>query len=513
MATTRLLCNGRLTDWESTMQYTSIYSQSQVSYYSDFLVRLAWVVEVLAVSIGFTISVVMGLATYNSFEQSGGAGFVEGTAAVLVTALPFVLIAVVELCKIPLVFAFMAVKNLFWRSLFLIFVLFLCLITFETMFNGFERNFANLNRAIDERNLENADLESEKALLEMRRAQILKFTEEDLITEVTENRSAINDRFELQTAAINAQTRKELAAIDYSFEPEIMDKIEALMATRDDYYDAWSKETALVEERFSAMLLNNISGSSDERDRLLQELEILKAEFEKERADASFFTETTVENRYRSLIAAKEAQLQQITLGYLGGDALTKQAQMEDRLRNQMQFVNSKYERRLREVNDRIDSNKQAIIDRTLENETLEQTIYNRAGRERRDFIKLRDSELAAIDAYEEEKYAELAVMAEQSFGIDEKIFALNSAILRNDTEIRQLINQNQIYRLAMYAYNIDEGTDVDKHMLATVALVWFGSLSVITAVTGVMLSLAGFYLRRYVLHMRDSKSTVATSH
>ena len=121
------------------MQYTSIYSQSQVSYYSDFLVRLAWVVEILAVAIGLTISVVMGLATYNSFEQSGGAGFVEGTAAILVTALPFILIAVVELCKIPLVFAFMAVKNVFWRSLFLIFVLFLCLITFETMFNGFER--------------------------------------------------------------------------------------------------------------------------------------------------------------------------------------------------------------------------------------------------------------------------------------------------------------------------------------------------------------------------------------
>ena len=58
------------------MQYTSIYSQSQVSYYSDFLVRLAWVVEILAVAIGLTISVVMGLATYNSFEQSGGAGFV-----------------------------------------------------------------------------------------------------------------------------------------------------------------------------------------------------------------------------------------------------------------------------------------------------------------------------------------------------------------------------------------------------------------------------------------------------
>ena len=490
------------------MQYTSIYSQSQVSYYSDFLVRLAWVVEILAVAIGLTISVVMGLATYNSFEQSGGAGFVEGTAAILVTALPFILIAVVELCKIPLVFAFMAVKNVFWRSLFLIFVLFLCLITFETMFNGFERNFANLNRAIDERNLENANFDSEKQLLEMRRAQILKFTEDELIAEVTENRSMINERFEAQTAEINARVRTELAAIDYSFEQELNDKIDALMTTRDGYYNSWSEETALVEERFSAMLLNNISGSSDERDRLLEELELLKREFEEERSEAGFFTEVAVENRYRALIASKEKQLQEITLGYLGGDALTKQAQMEDRLRSQMEFVNSKYERRVREVNERIDAAKQSIVDRTLENEATEQRIYDQSGRERRDFIGLRDSEIAALNEYEEEKYAELEVMARQSFGIDEKIFKLDSEILRNETEVRQLINQNQIYRLAMYAYNIDEGSDVNKHMLATVALLWFGSLSVITAVTGVILALAGFYLRRFVINMRDAERT-----
>ena len=488
------------------MQYTSIYSQSQVSYYSDFLVRLAWVVEILAVAIGLTISVVMGLATYNSFEQSGGAGFVEGTAAILVTALPFILIAVVELCKIPLVFAFMAVKNVFWRSLFLIFVLFLCLITFETMFNGFERNFANLNRAIDERNLENANFDSEKQLLEMRRAQILKFTEDELIAEVTENRSMINERFEAQTAEINARVRTELAAIDYSFEQELNDKIDALMTTRDGYYNSWSEETALVEERFSAMLLNNISGSSDERDRLLEELELLKREFEEERSEAGFFTEVAVENRYRALIASKEKQLQEITLGYLGGDALTKQAQMEDRLRSQMEFVNSKYERRVREVNERIDAAKQSIVDRTLENEATEQRIYDQSGRERRDFISLRDSEIVAVNDYEEEKYAELEVMAQQSFGIDEKIFKLDSEMLRNETEVRQLINQNQIYRLAMYAYNIDEGSDVNKHMLATVALLWFGSLSVITAVTGVILALAGFYLRRFVINMRDAE-------
>jgi hypothetical protein len=38
----------------------------------------------------------------------------------------------------------------------------------------------------------------------------------------------------------------------------------------------------------------------------------------------------------------------------------------------------------------------------------------------------------------------------------------------------------------------------VTKQMLGTVALLWFGSLSLIAAVCGVMLALAGFYLRRF---------------
>jgi hypothetical protein len=317
----------------------------------------------------------------------------------------------------------------------------------------------------------------------------------------------VSEQFEAQTEETNTRLRQQLNAIDYSFEDELNDKIEELMQIRDGYYDAWSADTAMVEERFSEMLLGNIAGSSDERDRLLSELEALKREFEEERAAAGFFTETTVENRYRALIADKERQLQAITLGYLGGDALTKQAQMEDRLGSQMEFVNSKYERRIKELNERIDATKQEILDRFAENEASESAAYAVAARDRSEFIELRESELNSIQTYQDDKYAELDVMAEQSFGIDEQIFKLNSEVLINDAEVRQLINQNQIYRLAMYAYNVDEGADVDKHMLGTIALIWFGSLSIITAVTGVMLALAGFYLRRFVAEDRDEGS------
>ena len=65
-------------------------------------------------------------------------------------------------------------------------------------------------------------------------------------------------------------------------------------------------------------------------------------------------------------------------------------------------------------------------------------------------------------------------------------------------SEINHLINQNQIYRLAMYAFGQESATDVDRSMVGIVALLWFGSLSLIAAVCGVMLALAGFYLRRF---------------
>ena len=98
-------------------------------------------------------------------------------------------------------------KSLYWRILFLGFVLFLCLITFETMFNGFERNFANLNRAIDERAVENANFDQEKQLLEMRRAQILKFTEDELLAEVATSRQGVSEQFDAQTATTTARLR------------------------------------------------------------------------------------------------------------------------------------------------------------------------------------------------------------------------------------------------------------------------------------------------------------------
>lgn len=475
------------------------YSHHTLLKNARLLITLAWTVEVIAVLIGLTISIVVAVSAYSSFASEGDVGLLEGSSSILVAALPFVLIAVVEICKIPLTFAFMAVRNRLWRGMFLTFVLFLCLITFETMLNGFERNFSNLNRAIDTRknNIESA--EQAVGLLENRRAYVVKFTEEDLITELDAEQVIIDGQFNDAAVKIDRNTREVLSNIDYGFQDELTEEIARLELVRDKYYDDWRDETEAVEERFSTLLLQNIGGSASERDRLLAELDTLKREFDQAMATANFFNRSQREQKYRGLIREKEQQLSVITTGYLGGDALEKQSTMEAQLKQQMDFVNSKYTRRIDEIDIRVAELKTEIETRLAANAELETSVVSKASSDKARFARIRAEQITELKTYEEGKRAELEIIAERAFTIDEEIFTLRNEQRSLQSEINHLINQNQIYRLAMYFTGKESATDVERRSVGVVALLWFGSLSLIAAVCGVMLALAGFYLRRAV--------------
>lgn len=63
--------------------------------YANFLVRLAWGVEIIAALIGLTISIIVAVSAglSDQFDES----FLGQGASVLVAGLPFLLVAVVEL--------------------------------------------------------------------------------------------------------------------------------------------------------------------------------------------------------------------------------------------------------------------------------------------------------------------------------------------------------------------------------------------------------------------------------
>lgn len=475
-----------------------MYAKEYVSNYSRFLIRLAWSVEIIAVLIGLTISIVVAVAAYNSNISEDQVNLLDTASAIAVSALPFVLIAVVETCKIPLTFAFMSVRNVPWRLMFLIFVLFLCSITFETMLNGFERNFANLNRAIDSRKNDIENANSEIALLENRRNHVVKFTEEELLAEIEANRSEVDSGYRQAIQRIDTKTKAVITNIDYSFKEKLEAEITRLENVRDGYYQNWRAETQSVEERFSTLLMGNISGSADERERLLGELKTLKAEFTEAMASANFFTRANREAKYRALIKEKEDQLAQITTGYLGGDAIEKQSTMEAQLKMQLEFVNKKYSGRVADLNNRIEGLKQEIKNRLNSNAKLKNNLESRSSADKARFTTIRKMQKEEIDQYFNNKLTELEQINERAFEYDEKIFTINNTKRELQSEINHLINQNQIYRLAMYWDGKESATEVKRTTVGLIALLWFGSLSLITAICGVMLALAGFYLKRF---------------
>lgn len=463
--------------------------------YASFLIRLAWTVEIIAALIGLTISIIVGVSAglSDQFEES----LLGQGASVLVAGLPFLLVAVVELCKIPLTFAFIAVESTSWRLLFLFFVLFLCLITFETMFNGFERNFSNLNYAIDTYKNQIEDLDAEEELVQWRMDRVQTFTQEDLVQEIDQRQGEIDAVYAASVTSARNNAEKAVAGIDYSFRDEIPQEIEALMRRRDTYYEQWSVEREGIENRFSGLLLDNISDSRGEKERLLAERNALQVEMADALAAANFLTRSTVENKYRTLISEKDQRIADITEGYLGGDAIVQQSQMEGQLKGQLAFTAAKYQGRIDDVNKLIEDQQALLMERDADVQSTlvgaEQAAQSSINR----FFAVKKSNEQVLEAYSEERQAELDVIMQSVYVLEDKVLALRNAKRKAATKINHLINQNQIYRLAMYAYGTDRPSDVDRGMIGIVAFIWFGSLALIASVTGVMLALAGFYLRR----------------
>lgn len=482
------------------------FSREYKDKYATFLIKLAWSVEIVAVLIGLMISLVVSISASQAFMSGQeDAGFFGTTSNMLVAGLPFLLVALVELCKIPLTFTFMAVTNVKWRLIFMFFVFFLCTITFETMLNGFERNFSNLNFAIDTRKNQIENINAEIGLLEIRRDRIQKFTEEDLLAEVEGEQSQIDSTYSANVRRTDANTKALLDQIDYSFKDDIDAEIDALMVRRDSYYEDWNTERAEIEERFSTILLGNISDSRGEKERLVEELEALKREKRQRVKDAGFLTRAGVEKRYNDMIAAKDRQIAEISTGYLGGDALTKQAVMEDQFKAQMAFMNDKYQGRIDDINARIEAKKQEIIDKEQANISLESTLLSNADKSRARYLTIKRDAEGELDAYRQEKESELAIIGRQVEEIEDKIFMLRNDQRNIRANINMLISQNQVYRIAMYAYGKESPIDVERRMVGVVALLWFGSLALIASVTGVMLALAGFYLKRILLEEAEN--------
>jgi len=211
------------------------------SSYGKTLIRIAWVVEICAVGIGLFIAVAMA---QDGLNKLGVTATNSDSLNALIGALPFFAIAAVELTKIPLAFAFYNIKIIGWKIFILIAMLALTVVTFETMFNGLERNTSNINRQVD-----------------VLTNQIFEHTA------VIEEKERVLTGFSEQTTVKNSEEIvKQIAKVNKNFQTK-----------RDDIVNSHNTRTAEIIIKREALILElknpvsqNVGGFQAQKDTLIE---------------------------------------------------------------------------------------------------------------------------------------------------------------------------------------------------------------------------------------------------
>lgn len=150
----------------------------------------AWIVEIIAVSMGLTLAVFAGI------EGSDG-----GILAVLIAMLPFAMLSAIELTKIPFVALLFGVDRARWRLLALVGLACVTAATFENFVFGFERGFNERIRAVQT---------AEQDTLDIRRGVDLA---RDRVAALVARQAEIADRLAALTAETGAIRQQSFDAI------------------------------------------------------------------------------------------------------------------------------------------------------------------------------------------------------------------------------------------------------------------------------------------------------------
>ena len=110
---------------------------------SKLLLSAAWLVQILAAGLGLMNAWVIAIKTRLSLEDNIASftGDIDIKTTIMIAVLPFVAIAILELTKIPMAMGFYYSKKVVWKTILLISLIALIVITFETNVTTLERNY------------------------------------------------------------------------------------------------------------------------------------------------------------------------------------------------------------------------------------------------------------------------------------------------------------------------------------------------------------------------------------
>ena len=378
---------------------------------------------------------------------------------------PFFMVALSELAKIPIAEAAYTAKRRLWGFVFGCALLFLAVITFETVFNGLERNFTFLKYKVDAKWTQLQEIKSSVADYDDEVENLEQLTIE-----------AINQQYESRVAELTEQREESLRVVN-----ERLDKLDA-ESGQDAVKELRSRRERLIAER-DAEIAKGISVADQRRlEQLTDSVEEKTNEIQEWREDRRNIS-GIFKGSERRAIDGNIKRLEQERA------VLEREVrQLNQTAGNASQLRISALEKEISELDERIGKavgraddevrNKQAPLEREAEQIRAKFADGAQAADQRR------DAQIAGLTD-NESQIKELDVKKDEKISTQREL----------ENAINELALGVQVYRFALYLAGEREAHKLEPKYVTIVALVWFGSLSAVVALTGIMLALGAFVI------------------
>ena len=165
-----------------------------------YLLTAAWILEVIAAAIGLLIAIILILQGRETLIEISGEITTSMQYSVYISGLPFIMSAVVELMKIPIVTLVYHSQSLLWKLLFTFALCALAFVTFETMLAGMQQSYQVRTGAIQDLTQRLAQATEERDNLEQSVIDAISIDTSDLDARRAEAEEALSSA---RTAATN----------------------------------------------------------------------------------------------------------------------------------------------------------------------------------------------------------------------------------------------------------------------------------------------------------------------
>jgi hypothetical protein len=490
------------------------------------LIIAAWIVEFFAILIGLFISFAMGLSAY---EESVASGLIQDSQAsswslglnVAISVTPFFMVALVEGTKIPFVEAFYNTSSGLWKLTFGVVLIFLAFITFESALNGFERNFTNLTYIIDneKKNLVLVEEKIDRLNSNIEIASKANLT--DIEDEYNERLEVISRERDSQTVQIQKRIQALRATIQSEYIKGLREQassrntqIERVRLDRDQQITRLRESSAASIDKTEAEIGVRRRQLQNKIEQLTKDISRAERRRDLELDNAGIFTnKEQIRSRASRILGPLEQRreetqksLEELSIPAIlakSNEALGKAVKT---LRDDYDEVLGKLNREQSDLNDEIGASlgaREQDIEESINGYLKEiGSVESRYQLQQEDAARQRDSALLKLSNSQE-------VIAKSETEKDR----LNGDRIEIRDTINRKVGNNQIYRIAQWAFGAESAADLDRTDVLQVALIWFGSLAALVAFTGIFLALASEVIKDFnrqpLSEMFKSRATV----